>query len=270
MTEHSQSAPDLVHPDADIRVKYGDISPQQSSTFSADAYDEVSDSLADREAPQLSDSVQEQTSAAPHIQMEQTEHIELTNNEADESDESASDYAASAPGGGRSSRNSFIGHSASRSFDAGTPTALKTKIFDTSNASAFLSTLKSKAADKQALSNSAKETMRKWGVNWGGLRKESSGGDELPDHGSTRSEGSQGQKSRASYAEVRAAVAERKERERVTLDEETTLHEGKRRSVSGPQPSRISSEGISTPQKAATEAFDHTMKPVAPIHVQPH
>ncbi|EEB95367.1 hypothetical protein MPER_05674, partial [Moniliophthora perniciosa FA553] len=53
------------------------------------------------------------------------------------------------------------------------------------------------AADKQALSNQAKEAMKKWGVNvnWGNLRKDtgasssSGGSDELPDHGSYRSEG---------------------------------------------------------------------------------
>ncbi|KAK0481497.1 putative integral membrane protein conserved region-domain-containing protein [Armillaria novae-zelandiae] len=64
--------------------------------------------------------------------------------------------------------------------------------------SSFLSTLKSKAGDKQALSNSAKETMRKWGVNWGNLRKER-----------VASTSSLSQKARTSYAEVRAAVAER-------------------------------------------------------------
>lgn len=90
--------------------------------------------------------------------------------------------------------------------------------------SSFLSTLKSRAGDKQALSNSAREAMRKWGVNWGGLKKDSSSGgssanEDMPDHGSVGS-GSRSrvdaatQKARASYAEVRAAVAERKNKER--------------------------------------------------------
>ncbi|KAF9556429.1 hypothetical protein CPC08DRAFT_669947, partial [Agrocybe pediades] len=89
----------------------------------------------------------------------------------------------------------------------------------------FFSTLKSKAADKQAISNTAKEAMRKWGVNWGGFKKEasnSSSGDETPQQAasspprSTLSENANlfAQKARASYAEVRAAVAERKERDR--------------------------------------------------------
>lgn len=88
----------------------------------------------------------------------------------------------------------------------------------------FFSTLKSRAADKQALQNTAKEAMRKWGVNWGGLKKDTnnagSSGDESVDTGATSSHlqpersPNQAHKSRASYAEVRAAVAERKERER--------------------------------------------------------
>lgn len=82
-------------------------------------------------------------------------------------------------------------------------------------ASSLFSTLKSKAADKQALSNSAKEAMRKWGVNWGGLKKDSSvnSQDDVPDVGPSdsriRTESTHG---RPSYAEVRAAVAERRER----------------------------------------------------------
>ncbi|KAJ4485635.1 hypothetical protein J3R30DRAFT_1385454 [Lentinula aciculospora] len=95
----------------------------------------------------------------------------------------------------------------------------------------FLTTLKSRAADKQALSNTAKETMRKWGMKWGGLNKNSPGSssgsshEDMPDH-DTVGEGSgmthsrsrtmsnigSSQKARASYAEVRAAVAERRER----------------------------------------------------------
>lgn len=91
--------------------------------------------------------------------------------------------------------------------------------------SSFLSTLKSRAAaaDKQALSNQAKEAMRKWGVNWGGLRRDGSGGsgssvpEDLPDVGPSEARvrtDSNDSSKRASYAEVRAAVAERKEREK--------------------------------------------------------
>ncbi|TFK56521.1 hypothetical protein OE88DRAFT_1730009 [Heliocybe sulcata] len=82
----------------------------------------------------------------------------------------------------------------------------------------FFSTLKSRASDKQALSNTAKEAMRKWGVNvnWGALRREGNGSgnnsdagyDEAPLGESSRSN----HKSRLSYADVRAAVSERRER----------------------------------------------------------
>ena len=86
----------------------------------------------------------------------------------------------------------------------------------------FFSTLKSKAADKQVISNTAKETMRKWGVNWTGFIKKDSVSDESVRNGSpphllgSPMEDNRDftHKSRASYAEVRAAVAERKERER--------------------------------------------------------
>ncbi|PPR06134.1 hypothetical protein CVT26_005356 [Gymnopilus dilepis] len=103
--------------------------------------------------------------------------------------------------------------------------------------SSFFSTLKSKAADKQAISNTAKEAMRKWGVNWGGFKKDSANtaasasdsgesssqaqtqtqtGSSPPSSTSRLSDSASAfaQKARASYAEVRAAVAERKERER--------------------------------------------------------
>ncbi|OBZ78584.1 hypothetical protein A0H81_01252 [Grifola frondosa] len=88
----------------------------------------------------------------------------------------------------------------------------------------FLQTLKSRAGDKQALSNTARETMRKWGVNWGGLRRDGGGSpgssnavDDVPDggHGEhRRAIDSKTQLQRPSYAEVRAAVQHRKEQER--------------------------------------------------------
>lgn len=91
----------------------------------------------------------------------------------------------------------------------------------------FLATLKSKAAaaDKQAISNTAKETIRKWGVNWGGFKKDTNNLSQ-PSEEPSQSGGSPprflaegsaaAHRSRTSYAEVRAAVTERKERERTT------------------------------------------------------
>jgi hypothetical protein len=93
------------------------------------------------------------------------------------------------------------------------------------NASSLLATLKSRAGDKEALSKSAKEAMRKWGVNWPGSKRDSQDrqDSETPDHavavGAVDSRPPQMEstlmhKARASYAEVRRAVAERKEKER--------------------------------------------------------
>lgn len=94
-----------------------------------------------------------------------------------------------------------------------------------SGTSSFLAALKSRAAaaDKQALSNQAKETIRKWGVAWGGMRRDGGGSnsipDDVPDVGPSepriRVDSGDSQRNRASYAEVRAAVAERKEREKL-------------------------------------------------------
>ncbi|KAF8807982.1 hypothetical protein BYT27DRAFT_7139590 [Phlegmacium glaucopus] len=83
----------------------------------------------------------------------------------------------------------------------------------------FFSALKSKAADKQAISNTAKEAMRKWGVNWTGFIKKDAASDESsrshsPPRLGSPLEDNFSHKARASYAEVRAAVAERRERER--------------------------------------------------------
>ncbi|KAI6047985.1 hypothetical protein EDC04DRAFT_41580 [Pisolithus marmoratus] len=84
-----------------------------------------------------------------------------------------------------------------------------------STTSSFLSTLKSKAADKQALSNTARETIRKWGSNWATLRRDISKSgtqDEVPDAGPADQRSRAGSThTRPSYAEVRAAVAARRE-----------------------------------------------------------
>ena len=88
----------------------------------------------------------------------------------------------------------------------------------TSSTAAFLQTLKSRAGDKQALSNTAKEAMRKWGVNWSGLRKDSTNsthsedvadGASAPQNDTRVRANSAAHRSRPSYAEVRAAVERR-------------------------------------------------------------
>ena len=82
--------------------------------------------------------------------------------------------------------------------------------------SSFLSTLKSKA-DKQALSNTAKEAMRKWSANWNGFKRDhmsgsNTNGEEAVDgipQSSTSSIFNFPTKGR-NYADIRAAVTGRR------------------------------------------------------------
>lgn len=109
-------------------------------------------------------------------------------------------------------------------------TSSRTKHTSPNSASTFLTTLRTRAAatDKQALQNQAKEAMRKWGVNWGGLRRDGNGGsgtsvsDDVPDAGPSEARirvDSNNSSKRSSYAEVRAAVAERKGQNRNSANE---------------------------------------------------
>ncbi|KAH9858274.1 hypothetical protein C2E23DRAFT_769926 [Lenzites betulinus] len=122
--------------------------------------------------------------------------------------------------------------------------------------SSFLQTLKSRAGDKQALSNTAKEAMRKWGVNWGNFRRDSpstapapaaaatatAAPEEVPDagHGDQRRIDSRTPVTRPSYAEVRAAVAERRERDRTPFGERSNQQQ-------------LSAEPIPVPSDAADQ-----------------
>ncbi|KAJ7292840.1 hypothetical protein C8J57DRAFT_8166 [Mycena rebaudengoi] len=143
---------------------------------------------------------------------------------ADSSEGSDDSYLK--PSGFSSQPSSVRGHLKSNSVEeypnpSSEPSTPVRGISGSPTAASFLSTLKSR--DKQAISNTAKEAMRKWGVNWTGLMKDSAGssggGDDMPDHGSfvsrLRADTNNTQhKARASYAEVRAAVAERRGKER--------------------------------------------------------
>lgn len=162
----------------------------------------------------------------------------------------------------------------------------------------FFSALKSKAADKQAISNTAKEAMRKWGVNWSGFIKkdtvqgESSGSNSPPRLGSSLEDGFVHK--RTNYAEVRAAVAERKERERTAQvdDSSDTLRPSSPSATDKPTRTRILSnhmlpnEPVSAPRLSSkkstasltrvnteSDAEESSVKeePVknSPIHVQP-
>lgn len=69
-----------------------------------------------------------------------------------------------------------------------------------SSTGSFFSTLKARAADKEGLKDTAKETMKRWSANWASLRK---GGSEEPAPGAD-----DGQVKR-SYAEIRKHVEDR-------------------------------------------------------------
>ncbi|KAJ7492186.1 hypothetical protein FB451DRAFT_1217296 [Mycena latifolia] len=239
-----------------------------------------------------------------------------------ESSEGSDDSHLQPPGYG-SQPSSIWGHAKSNSVEeyskpsSEPSTSLRNGSSPTT--SSFLSTLKSR--DKQAISNTAKETMRKWGVNWSGLMKDSgkdsgsssaAAGDEMPDHGSFVSrlradtQNSVPQKARASYAEVRAAVAERRGKERGSdsspgrTSSPIPIPEAKRERAVTMQPGRPSQNGFpnnaspslmartatvesgssssSTPQKRPSPSMSRsntelqppeTPTTPSPIHVQP-
>jgi len=70
-----------------------------------------------------------------------------------------------------------------------------------STTSSFFSTLKARATDKEALSQSAKETMKKWSANWANLKKGS------PEDAAPGTD--DGQPKGSSFAEIRKHVEER-------------------------------------------------------------
>ena len=139
--------------------------------------------------------------------------------------------------------------------------------------SSFFQTLKSRAGDKQALSNTAKEAMRKWGVNWGNFRRETMGssgsggaasGDEgVPDagHGDPRRPDSRSSVGRPSYAEVRAAVEERRERERAPLQEASSRSN---QPVSEPIPVPPSGKGKERAESGSPGIARHEASPASP------
>ncbi|KAF7302999.1 SMP-LTD domain-containing protein [Mycena kentingensis (nom. inval.)] len=164
-------------------------------------------------------------------------------------------------------------------------------------ASSFLSTLRSR--DKQAISNTAKETIRKWGANWSGLMKEKDkekdrDGEDVPDNGSlisrlrpdNNSNNSLAHKARQSYAEVRAAVAERRGRENPPAPSPSTssipiptpeLRERAVTMLPGRPPNGFTSliPRSVTVDAAAQQATpapqpETPATPPPPIHVQPH
>ena len=123
------------------------------------------------------------------------------------------------------------------------PDARPTKSPVSSGQSSLLSTLKSRAGDRQALSNTAKETMRKWAVNWGGLKKDhrdsSVASSVHSQDGRDTKLHSASQKVKSSYAEIRAAVDGRKDLQRRSSEGPSTSiripdrgHKGRTGSIS--------------------------------------
>ncbi|KAJ8702000.1 hypothetical protein PTI98_000749 [Pleurotus ostreatus] len=155
--------------------------------------------------------------------------------------------SVSSDGSGAYTDGSALSAASSRNAEASSSKMSSNLPSSPASPTGFLSQLKSRATDKQALSNTAKEAMKKWGMNWAGLRKDSSkdregssgdtsGNEDQPDHGvigATRAmfdpNGSMAQRARASYAEVRAAVAERREKERKEAEEERDTGASERR-----------------------------------------
>jgi hypothetical protein len=143
--------------------------------------------------------------------------------------------------------------------------ARPTKSPTPSGQSSLLSTLKSRAGDRQALSNTARETMRKWTVNWGGLKKDRDLGvasSEDAEDGRDPKPRSVSQKVKSSYADIRAAVDERRERERRSSDVSSAPvpnrgHEERADSASSTrEPRRSSVSSIQTESSAVPSSAD--------------
>jgi len=87
-----------------------------------------------------------------------------------------------------------------------------------SSQSSLLSTLKSRAGDRQALSSTARETMRKWTVSWGGLKKDRDSNAASSGDARDSRDPSTSPKVKSNYADIRAAVDGRRENERRKSD----------------------------------------------------
>jgi hypothetical protein len=133
-----------------------------------------------------------------------------------------------------------------------------------SSQTSLLSTFKSRAGDRQALSNTARETMRKWTVNWGGLKKDrDQNATASSDDARDARDATASQKGKSNYADIRAAVDGRREKERRKSDVPSPPihipdrgHKGRADSVSslnGRQGSSFSSQAESSPASSFVE-----------------
>jgi hypothetical protein len=142
-----------------------------------------------------------------------------------------------------------------------------------SQASSFLSTLKAKAAaaDKQAIGIQAKEAMRKWGASWARLRKDSVGehdGADAPDAGEREPlrAPTPGGPSRATFADMRAKVEERKASRTGDSPRETSPIP-----IPGSERARSISGGheMAVPADDRPSAPSPSSSPAPPRHTQP-
>ncbi|KAH8835665.1 hypothetical protein DL96DRAFT_1702635 [Flagelloscypha sp. PMI_526] len=130
----------------------------------------------------------------------------------------------------------------------------------------FLTSLKARAADAQAI-NQAKDTMRKWGVNWSGLTKDSnnegSSGSTLTarlgERLRTQSASVSPSKPAQTFAEIQAAVAQRRSHGSETPNSELV---GRRSASSSPVPipqtptkARSASSSVSPTQPSLLSGF---------------
>ncbi|KAI9462294.1 hypothetical protein BJY52DRAFT_1116345 [Lactarius psammicola] len=156
-----------------------------------------------------------------------------------------------------------------------------------SSQSSLLSTLKSRAGDRQALSSTARETVRKWTVSWGGLKKDrdsnAASSEDSRDGRDSRNR-STSQKVKSSYADIRAAVDGRREKERRNSDASSAPiripdrgHKGRTDSVSSlhdRQGSSFSSQVESSPASSfvggsVDPPVDETALPEQPVNRPP-
>ena len=98
-----------------------------------------------------------------------------------------------------------------------------TKSPTVSSQSSLFSTLKSRAGDRQALSSTARETMRKWTVSWSGLKKDrgdpnAASSEDARDGRESTIQATSSQKVKSNYADIRAAVDGRREKGRRKSD----------------------------------------------------
>lgn len=158
-----------------------------------------------------------------------------------------------------------------------------------SSQSSLLSTLKSRAGDRQALSSTARETVRKWTVNWGGLKKDRGPNAALSEDtrdGQNSRTRSPSQKAKSNYADIRAAVDGRREKERRNSDVSSAPiripdrgHKARTDSVSSSHDRQEESSFSSSQAESSTASSfaggsidppaDDTALPEQPIHRPP-